>query len=95
MPVNSPPINIPSPRDRTNSIILTQAQRQGEKSGLLLLRKGVDVLFFCLCVNCACDNVHECKIVYVFVPHGHNWWPVKQLDVELIKQLIQHYVWQS
>jgi Ras GTPase-activating protein 1 len=40
MPVNSPPMNIPSPRDRTDSIILTQAQRQGEKSGLLLLRKG-------------------------------------------------------
>ena len=29
-----------SSRNRTNSIILTQAQRQGEKTGLLLLRKG-------------------------------------------------------
>lgn len=45
MPLNSlnaVHITSPDPRNRTDSIILTQAQRQGEKVGALLLRKGVD-----------------------------------------------------
>ena len=40
-PVGGHPVTVSSPRDRTNSIILTQAHRQGEKTGLLLLRKGI------------------------------------------------------
>ncbi|CAI8033497.1 Ras GTPase-activating protein 1 [Geodia barretti] len=39
-PVGRQAMTVTSPRDRTNSIILTQAHRQGEKTGLLLLRKG-------------------------------------------------------
>jgi hypothetical protein len=40
-PVGRQAMTVTSPRDRTNSIILTQAHRQGEMTGLLLLRKGL------------------------------------------------------
>ena len=77
MAVGSQPMTVSSPRDRTNSIMLTQAHRQGEKTGLLLLRKGLilDGMYphlptfvytcTCTCIG-ACTCIYTCTCMYAY-----------------------------